>query len=71
MLFLSANIYIEREGQKGIIIGKGGQRLKVIGSAARADIEKFLARKVFMKLWVKVKEGWRGDTRVLKELGLH
>jgi len=71
MLFLSANIYIEREGQKGIIIGKRGERLKAIGSAARADIEKFLARKVFMKLWVKVKEGWRSNTRMLRELGLH
>jgi len=71
MLFLSANIYVEREGQKGIIIGKGGERLKAVGSAARADIEKFLAKKVFMKLWVKVKEGWRSDTRMLKELGLH
>jgi len=71
MIFLSANIYIEREGQKGIIIGKGGARLKAIGSAARVDIEKFLARKVFMELWVKVKEGWRSDTRVLKDLGLH
>jgi len=71
MLFLSANIYIEREGQKGIIIGRSGERLKAIGSAARADIEKFLAKKVFMKLWVKVREGWRSDTRMLKELGLH
>jgi GTP-binding protein Era len=71
MILLSANIYVEREGQKGIIIGKGGERLKVIGSAARADIEKFLGRKVFMELWVKVKEGWRSDTRVLKDLGLH
>ena len=71
MILLSANIYVERKGQKGIIIGKGGERLKVIGSAARADIEKFLGRKVFMELWVKVKEGWRSDTRVLKDLGLH
>ena len=71
MILLSANIYVEREGQKGILIGKGGERLKVIGSAARADIEKFLGRKVFMELWVKVKEGWRSDTRVLKDLGLH
>jgi len=69
MLFLDANIYVEREGQKGIIIGKGGKKLKEIGSAARADIEKLLGRKVFMKLWVKVKEDWRSDRRVLKELG--
>jgi len=70
MLFLDANIYVEREGQKGIIIGKGGTKLKEIGSAARADIEKFLGRKIFMKLWVKVKEDWRSDKRVLRELGL-
>lgn len=69
MLFLDANIYVEREGQKGIIIGKGGIRLKEIGSAARVDIEKFLGRKIFMKLWVKVKEDWRSDKRVLRELG--
>ncbi len=69
MLFLDANIYVEREGQKGIIIGKGGRKLKEIGSAARADIEKLLGRKVFMKLWVKVREDWRSDRKVLKELG--
>lgn len=69
MLFLDVNIFVEREGQKGIIIGKAGAKLKEIGSAARADIEKFLGRKIFMKLWVKVKEGWRSDKRVLRELG--
>lgn len=69
MLLLDANIYVEREGQKGIIIGKGGAKLKEIGSAARVDIEKFLGRKIFLKLWVKVKEDWRSDRRVLKELG--
>jgi len=69
MLFLDANIYVEREGQKGIIIGKRGGRLKEIGSSARADIENLLGRKVFMKLWVKVREGWRSDKKVLKELG--
>jgi len=69
LLFLDANIYVEREGQKGIIIGKGGKKLKEIGSSARADIEKFLDRKVFMKLWVKVKEDWRSDKRALKDLG--
>lgn len=69
MLLMDANIYVEREGQKGIIIGKGGGRLKAIGSAARNDIEKMLGRKVFMKLWVKVKGDWRSDKRVLKDLG--
>ncbi|MCL5024662.1 MAG: GTPase Era [Nitrospirae bacterium] len=69
MLLLDVNIYVEREGQKGIIIGKGGGRLKEIGSAARSDIEAFLERKVFLKLWVKVREGWRSDARILRELG--
>jgi GTP-binding protein Era len=69
MLFLDANIYVEREGQKGIIIGRGGKKLKEIGSAARADIEALLGRKVFMKLWVKVREDWRSDKRILKEMG--
>ncbi len=69
LLLLTANIYVEREGQKGIIIGAGGKRLKSIGSAARADIERFLGRRVFMQLWVRVKEDWRRDKKVLKELG--
>ncbi len=69
MLLLDVTIYVEREGQKGIIIGKRGGRLKEIGSSARTEIEKFIGKKVFMKLWVKVKEGWRSDKRLLKELG--
>lgn len=69
LLMLSVNIYVERQGQKGIIIGKKGEKLKSIGAAARAEIEKFLARRVFMELWVKVKEGWRSDKKTLKELG--
>jgi GTP-binding protein Era len=70
LVSLSVNIYVERQGQKGIIIGKSGARLKSIGVAARAEIEGFLKRKVFMELWVKVKEDWRSDERILKELGL-
>lgn len=69
LLSLSVNIYVERDGQKGIIIGKSGQRLKKIGSAARADIERFLGRRVFMELWVKVKREWRSDERTLRDLG--
>lgn len=69
LLSLSANIYVEREGQKGIIIGRKGERLKSVGIAARTEIEKFLGRKVFLELWVKVKEDWRSDERTLKELG--
>ena len=70
LVSIAVNIYVERQGQKGIIIGKNGARLKSIGAAARPEIEGFLERKVFMGLWVKVKEGWRSDERILKELGL-
>ncbi|MEK6672428.1 MAG: GTPase Era [Nitrospirota bacterium] len=69
LISISCNIYVERAGQKGIIIGKGGQRLKAVAAYAREEIEKMLGRKVFMELWVKVKEGWRTDERALKEMG--
>ena len=55
---ISATIVVEKESQKGIVIGKGGLRLKQIGTEARAELEKLLERKVFLKLWVKVLEGW-------------
>jgi len=69
ILAISCNIYIEREGQKAIIIGKGGSMLKAIGTAARIEIEKLLNTKVFLEIWVKVKKNWRDDTRLLQELG--
>lgn len=69
LLALAFNIYVEKESQKGIIIGKKGERLKAIGAASRADIELFLGRKVFMELWVKVMKDWRSDARALTELG--
>jgi GTP-binding protein Era len=69
LISISSNIYVEREGQKGIIIGKKGTMLKSIGSAARVDIEKLLNTKVFLELWVKVKKDWRDDKRLLHELG--
>jgi GTPase len=69
LVFIRANIYIEREGQKGIIIGKNGSRLKSVGTKARHDIERLLGTKVFLELWVKIKKDWRGDERALKELG--
>lgn len=69
ILTISCNIYIEREGQKAIIIGKGGRMLKAIGTAARIEIEKLLNTKVFLEVWVKVKKDWRDDTRLLQELG--
>lgn len=69
VVFIQANIYVEREGQKGIIIGKGGARLKTIGTSARLEIEKLLGTKVFLELWVKIKKDWRSSERILKELG--
>ncbi|MFN3739505.1 MAG: GTPase Era [Thermodesulfovibrionales bacterium] len=69
LINISANIYVERDSQKGIIIGKGGQRLKSIGTEARKNIEGLLNTKVFLELWVKVKERWRDNINVLRELG--
>lgn len=70
LILMHANIYVEREGQKGIIIGKGGAKLKAIGTLARHDIEKLLGAKIFLELWVKVKKDWRSKDIILKELGL-
>lgn len=69
LVSVRCNIYVEREGQKAIIIGKRGTKLKSVGSAARADIERLLNTKVFLESWVKVKKNWRNDERLLKELG--
>ena len=64
-----ATIYVETKGQKAIIIGRKGARLKSIGSKARVDIEKMLDCKVYLELWVKVREGWSNDERALASLG--
>jgi GTP-binding protein Era len=69
LVSISCNIYVERDGQKAIIIGKRGAMLKSIGSAARLDIEKLLNTKVFLEMWVKVKKNWRNDYQLLRELG--
>lgn len=66
---ISALILVEREGQKAIVIGDGGQRLKRIGTEARQDMEKLFGGKVMLTLWVKVKGGWSDDERALKSLG--
>ncbi len=67
---ITAVIYVERDSQKGILIGKGGAMLKQIGTLARRDAEKLLGAKIFMQLWVKVKKGWREDERMLKNIGI-
>jgi GTPase len=63
-------IYVERESQKPIIIGRGGQMLKEVGTVARRDIEKLLGRHVRLHLFVRVQEQWRNDPRILDELGI-
>ena len=63
------NIYVERDSQKGIIIGKNGKLLKEIGMEARKDIEELLGEKIYLGLWVKVKDEWRKKKPFLKEMG--
>ncbi len=63
-------VLVEKENQKGILIGKGGEKLKKISTEARQDMEKLFENKVFLRVWVKVKSGWADDVRFLKELGL-
>ncbi len=69
IVHIHALILVEREGQKRILIGDKGGRLKSIGQQARVDIEEMLESKVMLKLWVKVKGGWSDDDRALKSLG--
>jgi GTP-binding protein Era len=66
---IAAVIWVEREGQKAIVIGTGGERLKKIGSAARRSIETLLDRRAYLRLWVKVREGWSDDEAALRQLG--
>lgn len=68
-LHINGLILVERAGQKAIIIGKQGQRLKQIGQDARIDMEELFGCKVFLQLWVKVKDGWADDERALRSLG--
>ena len=66
---IDALILVEREGQKKIVIGTGGERIKQIGEDARKDMEKLFDSKIMLKLWVKVKSGWSDDERALRSLG--
>lgn len=66
---IAAVVWVEREGQKAIVIGAGGRRAKAIGSAARREIEELLDRRVFLKLWVRVRAGWSDDEAALKQFG--
>ena len=66
---VAAVIFVEREGQKRIVIGKAGQGLKEVGRQAREQMERTFGSKVFLELWVKVREGWSDDERALRSLG--
>ncbi|CAJ1314245.1 GTPase Era [Paenibacillus sp. PK4536] len=68
---ISAVIFVERDSQKGIVIGKQGALLKEVGRQARMDIQNLLGSKIFLELWVKVKKDWRNQDSVLKDLGFH
>jgi GTPase len=65
---IAATIYCEREGQKGILVGKGGHMLKKIGTAARVQVERMLGTKVFLELYVKAEPGWRDSRRFIEDL---
>ena len=69
LVHISALIFVERDGQKRILIGKGGSRLRAIGSEARRDLEALLEGKVMLRLWIKIKSGWSDDERALRSLG--
>lgn len=68
-LHISAIIFVERKGQKRILIGEGGARMRSIGSEARRDMEAMFDSKIMLRLWVKVKRGWSDDERALRSLG--
>jgi GTP-binding protein Era len=69
VIYVAANIYVEKESQKGIVIGRGGEMLRQIGAAARHEIERMTGGQVYLDLWVKVRKGWRRDERELRRLG--
>ena len=69
MVSIHAEIFCERNSHKGIIVGKGGEGLKRIGSYARQDLENLLGTKVYLNLWVKVKENWRDSAAAVTNFG--
>ena len=66
---IAATIYVARDSQKGIVIGRGGEKLKTVGRQSREDLERFLGKKVFLQLFVKVREDWRNDEKSLRKCG--
>ncbi len=71
LLRIAAKIWVERQGQKGIVIGAGGHQLRDIGRAARLDMQTLFGKKVFLSLWVKVRSDWSDDERSLQQFGYH
>jgi GTP-binding protein Era len=69
LVVIKGTLHVERDSQKKIIIGKGGQKLKQIGETARKEIETFLGKRVFLELWVHVEKDWTRDSRALDKLG--
>ena len=69
LIDISAILYVEKDTQKGILIGHKGEKLKSVGSAARKEIEKFLESKVMIRLWVKVRKNWTNDSSLLRAFG--
>jgi GTP-binding protein Era len=70
LITIHATIFVEKSSQKSIIIGKKGSKLQQIGKISRLDIEKLLAQRVLLKLWVKVHKNWTRDMRFIRDLGL-
>ncbi|MFQ3889320.1 GTPase Era [Staphylococcus shinii] len=66
---IEATIFVERDSQKGIVIGKGGKKLKEVGERARLDIERLLGSKVYLELWVKVQKDWRNKVNFIRQMG--
>lgn len=67
---IEATVLVEKDSQRGILIGHEGSLMKTIGTEARVDLEHLLGKRVFLKLWVRVREGWRDDDTVLRDLGI-
>ena len=70
VVYIAANVFVEKDSQKGILIGRRGQMLRRIGSAARRQIERMTGGRIYLDLWVKVRKGWRQDEEELRRLGL-
>ncbi len=69
LVYIKAKIYVERQGQKAILIGKGGEMLKKIGKAARIDISETIGKRVYLDLWIKVDRNWKEKKELLKRMG--